>query len=104
MPKHSKVPLSAVRTLTLRQGAKTTARRTKAVPQLTCNGKYCQYAPRVVQCRQEGHDGVSPQWACTADLPSSLSFGQLEVVCEGWAKPGDSDILAGSCALEYELV
>jgi hypothetical protein len=31
MPKHNKVPLSAVRTLTLRQGAKTTARRTKAV-------------------------------------------------------------------------
>jgi hypothetical protein len=57
-----------------------------------------------VQCRQEGHDGISPQWTCNADLPSSLAFGPLEVVCEGWSKAGDSNVLAGSCALEYELV
>lgn len=117
MPKHTKVPLTSVRTLTLRKGAKTTARRTKAVrespppctssltpAQLTCKGKHCSHAPSTVQCTQAGHDGVSPQWKCEAELPSSLAFGPLEVVCEGWARAGDTNVLAGSCALEYELV
>lgn len=66
-------------------------------------GKLCAYAPQVVQCRQTGHDGVSPQWACEADLPEGMRFGNLEVVCEGWSRPGDTNVLAGSCALEYEL-
>lgn len=56
-----------------------------------------------MQCRQTGSDGVSPQWACEADLPEGLRFGPLEVVCEGWSGPGDDQVLAGSCALEYEL-
>ncbi|KAJ7274334.1 hypothetical protein B0H12DRAFT_391992 [Mycena haematopus] len=41
---------------------------------------------------------------CEADLPSSLRFGQVEVGCEGWSRPGDSYVLAGSCSLEYRLV
>lgn len=72
--------------------------------QLTCTGKYCTHAPATVQCTQAGHDGLSPQWKCEAELPSSLTFGPLEVVCEGWSKAGDTNVLAGSCALEYELV
>lgn len=47
---------------------------------------------------------MSPQWKCEAELPSSLAFGPLEVVCEGWSRAGDTNVLAGSCALEYELV
>lgn len=83
-------------------GKKRTAKLTSTA-QLQCMGKLCAYAPQVVQCRQTGHDGLSPQWACEADLPEGLRFGALEVVCEGWSRPGDTDVLAGSCALEYEL-
>lgn len=80
------------------------ADRQLTAAQLSCQGKLCSYAPKVVQCTNTGNDGTGPQWRCEADLPSGIGFGELEVVCEGWRAAGDSDVLAGSCGLEYELV
>ncbi|TXT15891.1 hypothetical protein VHUM_00394 [Vanrija humicola] len=104
MGKHTKVPLSSIKALTLHAGRKGTARRTKPEPQLTCVAGPCRYAPDVVQCTQTGFDGTSAQWKCEADLADGVRFGALEVVCEGWSRAGDTNVLAGSCGLEYELV
>ncbi|KAL0954439.1 hypothetical protein HGRIS_003418 [Hohenbuehelia grisea] len=51
-----------------------------------------------------GGSGAEIDWKCEADLPESLRFGRVEVSCEGWARPGDSFVLKGSCSLEYKLV
>lgn len=32
---------------------------------------------------------------CEADLPSGIRFGRVDVSCEGWNGPGDSNILHG---------
>ncbi|WOO77906.1 Store-operated calcium entry-associated regulatory factor [Vanrija pseudolonga] len=104
MGKHTKVPLSSIKALTFHAGRKSTARRTKPEPQLTCVAGPCRYAPDVVQCVNTGDDGTGPQWKCEADLVDGVKFGPLEVVCEGWSRAGDTNVLAGSCGLEYELV
>ncbi|CAI4229221.1 unnamed protein product [Auanema sp. JU1783] len=62
-----------------------------------------EFAPKVVQCFQTGHDGLDYQWRCTADLPRDLEFGEVTVTCEGYDYPEDRFILAGSCGLEYKL-
>ena len=38
------------------------------------------------------------------ELPDDLSFGQLQVSCEGYESSDDERVLKGSCALIYELV
>ena len=97
--------MSSVTALTLRADRKTTGRRSSPVPQLSCKGRLCQeFQPDVVQCRAVGSDWSGTQWSCTADLPARIKLGAVEVSCEGWASAEDSDILAGSCALEYRLV
>lgn len=99
------VLLTEIQALTLRRGALTTARRGAPVPQLTCRGPHCAaHEPDVVQCTNQGTDGVTVQWACKADMPGSLRFSNMEVSCEGYARPGDAYVLAGSCGLTYELV
>lgn len=78
------------------------------MPQLVCVGRPCKlYTPEAVRCVNLGSSGSSVDsvdWKCTADLPSSLRFGKVEVSCEGWSKPGDSFVLKGSCGLTYRLV
>lgn len=120
MPKHAKIPLAAIKALTLRDGRMTTHRRVKAVrkwphlhlrppspspllthrsAQLQCTGSLCAYAPDTVQCANTGDDGAGGvQWRCEADLPQGIKFGDLDVVCEGWGKAGDSNVLAGKSA------
>lgn len=99
------VLLTEIQALTLRRGALTTARRGAPVPQLTCRGPHCAaHEPDVVQCINQGTDGVTVQWACKADMPEWLRFGAMDVSCEGYARPGDTYVLAGSCGLTYELV
>ncbi|KAL1408511.1 OPT superfamily [Vanrija albida] len=104
MGKHTKVALGSIKALTFHAGRRGTARRGKPEPQLTCVAGPCKYAPDVVQCVNTGDDGTGPQWKCEADLAEGVRFGPLEVVCEGWARAGDTNVLAGSCSLEYELV
>ncbi|KAF8910680.1 hypothetical protein CPB84DRAFT_1842660 [Gymnopilus junonius] len=101
----SKVELAKVKSLTFYQNAYTTARRTSVLPQLVCVGKPCEiFQPEVVRCESLGGSGTDIDWKCEADLPDSLRFGKVEVSCEGWSRPGDPNILKGSCSLEYRLV
>ncbi|KAF9159406.1 Store-operated calcium entry-associated regulatory factor [Actinomortierella ambigua] len=101
-----RVLLKDVKALTLRDGRKTAFRRTHPVPQLKCVGGNAMgsgFRPEVVQCTNVGSDGVDIQWECKADMPSDIRFGELEVLCEGYAYPDDPYITKGSCGLEYTL-
>jgi len=101
----SRIALADIKSLTFFEGRKTKAKRTRAIPQLTCKGKACRrYKPQAVQCKNDGGEGVDVDWVCHADLPENLRFGKTEVSCEGWKRAGDPYVLKGSCALEYELV
>ncbi len=99
---HNTVPIKDVQVLTLQEGKWTTGRRSPAVKQLTCLG-FCKYAPSSVRCVNAGWDGIDIQWDCQADLDENVKFGVMNVQCEGYDYPGDPNILAGSCGLEYRL-
>ncbi|KAH8552945.1 transmembrane protein 66-like protein [Umbelopsis sp. PMI_123] len=100
-----KVKLRDLTAITLHANRKTSARRSAAIPQLECiGGDACaDFQPRVVQCRNVGFDGYDVQWSCTAELPSNIEFGDIEVSCEGYDFPDDPFILVNSCGLEYSL-
>ncbi|KAF8917475.1 hypothetical protein CPB85DRAFT_1286068 [Mucidula mucida] len=101
----SKVKLASISSLTFYNGADTKARRTDPIPQLTCVGKPCKYyQPDVVRCKNDGGSGIDVDWKCETELPDSLRLGRVEVSCEGWSRPGDPEVLKGSCGLEYRLV
>jgi len=101
----SRVQLQNIPALTFYKDALTVARRSDAIPQLTCIGGACKlYQPEAIRCTNLGGSGVNVDWKCETDLPSSLRLGQVRVSCEGWSRPGDSYVLQGSCGLEYRLV
>ncbi|KAI9635608.1 uncharacterized protein MKK02DRAFT_44300 [Dioszegia hungarica] len=106
MAANRKVPLAAVRYVNFHSDAYTVARRTDPIPQQTCVGAPCaRYQPANILCENIGSDGMGGfQWKCEADLPTGLRFGKVDVSCEGWERPGDSNILHGSCGLTYDLV
>lgn len=100
--------LSKVKTLTLRGGQKTTARRTSAVPQLKCVGGSGKgyYDVDVMRCTNQGaeNDAEDIQWTCQASLPPEFKLGSTDVICEGYDSPEDPYVLKGSCGVEYRLV
>ncbi|CAD5215863.1 unnamed protein product [Bursaphelenchus xylophilus] len=100
-----RVLLRDVTSVTLKRGEYTTGRRSSSVPQLQCVGgtAYGKFSPKVVQCYNRGFDGVDVQWECKAEMPDQYEFGKITVSCEGYDRPNDPFILAGSCGLEYEL-
>ncbi|KAJ6513193.1 hypothetical protein C8R45DRAFT_962762 [Mycena sanguinolenta] len=101
----SRVELAKISALTFYKDSVTEGRRTSPIPQLVCVGEPCNvYQPEVVRCQSLGGSGTDIDWKCETDLPSSLRFGKVEVGCEGWSRPGDRYVLAGSCSLEYRLV
>ncbi|KAM6261676.1 store-operated calcium entry-associated regulatory factor [Porphyrio hochstetteri] len=104
-PSPDRVLLRDVQALTLRRGGYTAARRAAPGPQLQCTGGSagCARVPEVVQCYNRGWDGFDVQWQCRAELDSALSFGQMEVSCEGYDYPDDPYILRGSCSLHFRL-
>lgn len=105
MSPRDRIPLTSITALTLRSDSRTTFRRTSAVPQLTCRGKGCrQFQPSVVQCVPVGSSGSGVEWKCEADLPSNLSFGSIEVSCEGYDSPDDPYVLRGQSDLSSLLV
>lgn len=62
-----KVALAEVRTLTFKDGAKTRARRTAPIAQLTCVGTPCKlYKPKVVRCYNEGGEEDEIDWRVRA--------------------------------------
>ena len=97
------VHLSGISVLTLRANQFTHARRTAPVAQLKCLGGCERVFPDVVQCRNMGFDGVTAQWRCEATLPDNVEFDHVEVSCEGFSRPGDQNVLPGSCGLEFTL-
>lgn len=99
-----KVRLTDVDVITLRDGSMTNARRVAAVPQLTCQGMFCQKRPRVVQCHNSGTDGIDVQWRCEAEMDDAVKFGLLDVSCEGYDYPDDPFVLPNSCGLTYTLL
>jgi len=100
-----RILLSSIKTLAFFADEDTFARRTEAIPQLTCVGQGCKlYQPEAVLCTNIGGRGTEVNWKCEADLPETLRFGKVTVSCEGWSKSGDPYVLDGSCGLEYKLV
>ena|ERR1700761_1300055 len=111
----SKVALADIKELHFFEHVPTKSRRTAPIPQLTCQGKICRkYKPSSVSCTNIGGTGNDIVWKvsknnallraglidelvkqCSADLPSSVRFGAVDVSCEGWRKPGDSFVLEG---------
>lgn len=76
--------------------------------QLKCVGgsgfKHPQYYPKVVQCYNRGFDGRDVQWECKAELDKSVSFGAVNVNCEGYDYPEDEYIVYGSCAVSILML
>eukprot|EP00041_Stephanoeca_diplocostata_P020157 m.445109 g.445109 ORF g.445109 m.445109 type:complete len:272 (+) comp21491_c0_seq6:321-1136(+) len=101
-----RVLLSEVRSLTLSKGQVTAGRRSSPVQQTSCiGGSGCGTSaePAIIQCINQGSDGVDFQWKCTADLPGDYRFGETTVTCEGFEYADDPYVLAGSCGVEYTL-
>jgi hypothetical protein len=102
------VLLSNVRSLTLQDGRKTTARRVSAIPQLTCVGGNAKglYNVDVMRCKNSGseYDPEDIQWTCQANLPPEFKLGSTEVVCEGFDSSADPYVLKGSCGVEYRMI
>ncbi|KAF8852467.1 DUF1183-domain-containing protein, partial [Acephala macrosclerotiorum] len=91
--------LSQVKTLTLRNNAKTSHRRVSAIPQLSCKGPGCShYKIDVLRCTNQGasYGDEDIEWSCTASMPEEFKLGSTEVICEGYSSPGDPYILKGS--------
>lgn len=95
--------LEKVEALTLQEDELTTGRRSSPVKQLTCLSGCRDVFPSTVLCKNKGSDGVDVNWACEADLPDGLSFGTMDVSCEGFDYPDDPYILRGSCGLAFSL-
>ncbi|KAG2391872.1 hypothetical protein C9374_013357 [Naegleria lovaniensis] len=98
------VHLSKIEVLTFRKGQYTSARRTRAFPQLNCKYTPDGYIPSVIQCKNKGYDGTSYQWKCEAEMDEKYRFGSdLDVNCEGYRYAGDEFVLRGSCALSFSI-
>lgn len=91
-----KVLLTSISTLTLHADKQTKARRLSPIPQLRCaKGNACKYingndeedgggSISVMQCRNQGSDGVDVQWECrVAELSDWFRLGETVVSCEG---------------------
>eukprot|EP00037_Helgoeca_nana_P009882 m.86727 g.86727 ORF g.86727 m.86727 type:complete len:372 (-) comp19861_c0_seq2:144-1259(-) len=98
-----RVRLADVKAITLKQGHRTTGRRSAGVAQLSCLAGGGAHEPSTVQCVNTGSDGVDAQWECKGDLPNEWRFGDTAVTCEGYDYPEDPFVLQGSCGLEYTL-
>jgi hypothetical protein len=108
-PPKNAVLLSTVNSLTLRAGKQTSARRSSAIPQLTCSGPahVCKlYSVDVMRCTNEGsdYDKENIQWSCKASLPPEFKLGATEVGCEGYESSEDPYVLKGSCGVDYRLL
>lgn len=107
---YEKILLSNVKSLTLRDGQLTKARRLSPIPQLKCIGGDARdlYNVDVMRCKNLGRyafitppqnlhtskrsvidsdydDEDSISWSCTADLPIYFKLGSTDVLCEGFA-------------------
>ncbi|TVY85716.1 Store-operated calcium entry-associated regulatory factor, partial [Lachnellula willkommii] len=106
VPKNA-ILLSNVKSLTLRENAKTSHRRVSAIPQLTCKGPACAHHHiEIMRCTNAGADYNTEdiQWSCSASVPADFKLGATDVICEGYSSPDDDYVLKGSCGVEYRLL
>lgn len=108
-PLQDSIPVSKIRTLTLRSPSQTTSRRLPPIPQLKCisPAPLCALSPiDVMRCTNQGssYDPSDVEWSCKAELPPELRLGSTEVLCEGYSGPEDPYVLKGSCGVEYRVV
>lgn len=99
--------LSNVKSLTLRDGVKTSHRRVSAIPQLTCKGPGCKhYKVDIMRCVNQGsgYNTEDIEWSCSATIPEEFKLGSTDVICEGYDGPNDEKVLKGSCGVEYRLL
>lgn len=100
------VPLTQIKTLTLHKGKLTRGRRGAPVQQLECvGGDACsKFNPQVMQCYNQGTDHTGEvQWTCKAEMENLYRLGTTTVSCEGYFGPEDTNVLSGSCGVEYTL-
>ena len=96
------VDLKKVGTLTFRQGHYTVGGRTSSVPQLTCV-ENCANLPQQVNCYNIGNAyDKDPTWKCYSH-GKNVVFLKVQVICESCRHKYDSDVLDGSCSLEYGI-
>jgi len=96
------VDLKKVGTLTFRQGHYTVGGRTSSVPQLTCV-ENCANLPQQVNCYNIGNAyDKDPTWKCYSH-GKNVVFSKVQVICESCRHKYDSDVLDGSCSLEYGI-
>jgi hypothetical protein len=101
-----KIAMADIEALTLKKGHYTSSRRTGPIPQLKCiYGDACDsgLTPQVVHCQNVSKGSNNPRWKCNADLDSSVRLGKVTVICEGYTRPNDPEVLLNSCGLEYRL-
>ncbi len=55
----------------------------------------------MVQCENQGSDGITIQWECKTDMENAYRFGKIMVICEGYDYPGDQYVLVGSCGVIF---
>ncbi|KAK3375109.1 transmembrane protein [Podospora didyma] len=108
VPKNA-ILLSDVQSLTLRANQQTSHRRVPSIPQLKCVSGRALCALHEIDTMRcvnqgSGYSSEDIQWACTANLPSTLKLGSTDVICEGYASSDDPYVLKGSCGVEYRLV
>lgn len=100
------VPLTSIKTLTLYKDKLTRGRRSAPVQQLSCvSGDACErFKPQVMQCYNQGVDHSGEvQWKCHAEMEDLYRLGTTTVSCEGYLSSEDTNILSGSCGVEYTL-
>ncbi len=91
--------------LTFVDGERTVSRRGETYPKMIRVGGNAPKSsnPDVIQCTNVGNDGHNVNWRCEAQLPKGVELGKFDIVCEGWSGPGDMEVVAGSCNIEYNL-
>jgi hypothetical protein len=79
--------------------------RSSPVPKFYCIGVTAsgEKKPTLVQCYNQGFDGKEYNWKCETQVDESIHLGEITVTCEGYRDATDSEVLIGSCGLEYTL-
>ena len=100
---HERIAMTSVKELILHREELTTGRRVAPIQQLICRGIYCDSAPYTIVCNID-KDVKNTDWKCHAELYDDIKFDTIHVQCEGFDYPDDTDILVGSCGIEYRLI
>lgn len=104
-----RILLTSVQSLVFKKNTYAATRRFAydPIPSLKCVGGSAQHESNhisTIMCTNSGHDGTNVVWKCqTDDISDTYKLGRTRMICEGYNYPEDPYILAGSCALEYEL-